>query len=121
MFLKWKDTNPEELSDTKLRCVFEFPLDNTNTNTASVRQDTSKFDFTPFMSKNDLWIILFFLAALINHEASATDPNQGSGDEKVRKILDGASDMDKASAEMRQLREEESQLRQENLQLKVKY
>ena len=30
-FLQWKEAKPEELMDSKLRCVFEMPVENEKT------------------------------------------------------------------------------------------
>uniref|UniRef100_A0A1L8DWA6 Putative vesicle-associated membrane protein-associated protein n=1 Tax=Nyssomyia neivai TaxID=330878 RepID=A0A1L8DWA6_9DIPT len=93
----WKEINQGELMDSKLRCVFEVTADGApqtgNTVTSSADEQMTAYsaaDSSPF--------------------------KPGAGGDDPATIT--ASDTAKATAELRQLREEESQLRQENLMLK---
>ncbi|XP_055303428.1 vesicle-associated membrane protein-associated protein B [Sitodiplosis mosellana] len=88
----WKEVKPEELMDSKLRCVFEFPDDKKQT--SATEED----------------------AKLKQNTTSGSDATGSSGtaDDKAR----DSSDYARVSAEVRQLRDGESQLRQENMQLK---
>jgi len=84
----WKEVKPEDLMDSKLRCVFEFPDEKKST---SGEGDDLK-------SKNI--------------SGSDAAPSSGGGDDK------SSAEFARVSAEVRQLREDESKLRQENMQLK---
>lgn len=89
----WKEVSQDQIMDSKLRCVFEIPAENSITPSAAATTS----------------------AALIKNESNTADIIQAGGDDKS---VEGSTEFAKATAEMRQLREEESQLRQENLQLK---
>lgn len=87
----WKEVKSEDLMDSKLRCVFEFPDDE------KPQSDTEEDG----KSKNTT-------------SSSDATGSSGTGDEKACNSHDFA----RVSAEVRQLRDGESQLRQENMQLK---
>ncbi|CRK87436.1 CLUMA_CG001237, isoform A [Clunio marinus] len=89
----WKDVSPEQLMDAKLRCTFEMPEENIKE--GNVSQLTSH---------------------LLKNEAMMSDAQQNvSGDGVGGKSND--SDIVRAAAEVRELREENSKMRQENLKL----
>jgi len=94
----WKEISPEQLMDSKLKCVFELPVDN---NTV-IDLSSSKIKQTDGTT-SDISTIKQEIAQL-NAEDNAKN--------------DSTFDYNKFSAEIRKLREEESQLRQENLELK---
>ncbi|XP_059616992.1 vesicle-associated membrane protein-associated protein B/C-like [Phlebotomus argentipes] len=98
----WKEVNPQDLMDSKLKCVFEAVADNlaesdlaSSNAVTSTRQETQTFAAT---SEG---------ASPFKHGASGDDSSTIT-----------TTDTAKAAAELRQLREDESQLRQENLMLK---
>ncbi|XP_058790834.1 vesicle-associated membrane protein-associated protein B [Phymastichus coffea] len=93
----WKDVNPEQLMDTKLKCVFENPVSSTTTTKAKATTTTSKSDSNSIDGKT-----------------------KAAGDLKSSPKLNDETDkiLLKAAQEVSQLRVEESTLRQENLQLK---
>ncbi|KAF7385731.1 hypothetical protein HZH68_013045 [Vespula germanica] len=94
----WKDTKPEQLMDSKLKCVFENPVTTTaatktTTTTTTTRSDTN----------------------------TNNEKNKGTGDsvKSSPKVLEETEEkLLKAAQEVTQLRVEESALRQENLQLR---
>ncbi|KAF5272930.1 hypothetical protein FQR65_LT04859 [Abscondita terminalis] len=79
----WKDINPEQMMDSKLKCVFEMPPEQ-----ADVTQEEP---------------------AKVSPKATAQMSSNSVSLE---------TELEKAAAEVQQLREEESSLRQENLRLK---
>lgn len=88
----WREVQPEQLMDSKLRCVFELPLDNN-------AQKPATGD------------------SVASSETTTKDTSvKAGGDDKQTDIIQ--SDYERAVAEVRQLRVDESQLRQENMQLK---
>nr|CAD7256877.1 unnamed protein product [Timema shepardi] len=89
----WKDVNPENLMDSKLKCVFELPVD------PSASTQENNVDASPAI-----------------HEEKAK--RVGDGPKSSPKLNSVEGELMKAAAEVKHLREEESQLRQENLQLK---
>lgn len=90
----WKDVSPDQLMDAKLRCAFEIPEE---------KKEVSQL--TTQMLKNESMM----------SDASGT----GVGDSLSPKNVD--NDFVRASAEVRELREETSKMRQENLELNVSY
>lgn len=91
----WKEVKPEQLMDSKLRCVFELPEDKkVSSKTASQVSSQGKQDANTTSGSEGL-------------------QDSGSGDDKTR----DSGDYARLSSEVRQLREDESRLRQENLQL----
>ncbi|CAO1377321.1 unnamed protein product [Diamesa serratosioi] len=85
----WKDISPEQLMDSKLRCLFDMPVEKSKADGTSVSQSTSNES--------------------LNSSSSVGDNIQRSGND---------SDFIRATAEVRELREEGSQLRQDNIELK---
>uniref|UniRef100_A0A6B2EJA4 Putative vesicle-associated membrane protein-associated protein n=1 Tax=Phlebotomus kandelakii TaxID=1109342 RepID=A0A6B2EJA4_9DIPT len=94
----WKEISPNDLMDSKLRCVFEVTADTAAPAASAV---TSSGDEQQTFAATS--------------EASSPFKLHGGGDDSG---MISTSDQAKATAELRQLREEESQLRQENLMLK---
>ncbi|XP_053692691.1 vesicle-associated membrane protein/synaptobrevin-binding protein [Sabethes cyaneus] len=102
----WKDVSPDELMDSKLRCVFELPVDNQSTtasppgtgpaSTATVTQSTSA---TPNRNESGL--------------ASMEPQHAGNINNDEEKLSDTT-----LVQELKKLREAESALRHENLLLK---
>ncbi|XP_014215894.1 vesicle-associated membrane protein-associated protein B isoform X2 [Copidosoma floridanum] len=93
----WRDINPDQLMDTKLKCVFVNPTDST-TSTKPKPTTTSKPESNSTDAKSKP-----------TSEAAKLSPKPiGETEEKLLK----------AAHEVNQLRVEESTLRQENLQLK---
>lgn len=102
----WKDVSPDDLMDSKLRCVFELPVDNQNSaiaapgtapaSTAIVSQSTSA---TP--NRNE--------SGLTSMEAQ----HSGNIDNDEEKLSDST-----LLQELKKLREAESELRQENNMLR---
>lgn len=91
----WKDVNPDNLMDSKLKCVFEMPVD-----PAATAPQENNVDVSPAI-----------------HEEKAKRTGDGAkASPKPSTIVEG--ELMKAAAEVKHLREEESSLRQENLQLK---
>ena len=94
----WKDVNPEQLMDAKLRCTFELPEEKMKE--GNVSQLTSQ---------------------MLKNESMMSESLQSSGsvigDGTATKTND--NDFVRATAEDRDLREENSKMRQENLELKV--
>lgn len=95
----WKDVSPDQLMDAKLRCTFETPTEKINEKSVS--------QLTTQMLKNESGGSENLSSSMSN---SATDAGNKSGD----------TDFVRATAEVRELREENSKMHQENLELKVK-
>ncbi|XP_043266931.1 vesicle-associated membrane protein-associated protein B [Venturia canescens] len=93
----WKDTNPSEMMEHKLKCIFENPV---SSNT------TAKLTAAPTPAKTD---------------PGTNGKNKATGDSS-KTAFKGTDDTEeklkKAAQEVYQLRVEDSQLRQEYLQLK---
>lgn len=89
----WKDVNPDNLMDSKLKCVFEMPVD-----PAAAPQENN-VDASP----------------ALHEEKSKRIADGAKFSPKPNTITE---ELVKAAAEVKRLREEESSLRQENLQLK---
>ncbi|XP_012286706.1 vesicle-associated membrane protein-associated protein B [Orussus abietinus] len=94
----WKSAKPNQLMDSKLKCVFENPVDPTNTTehttNASVTQSGAN---------------------------AANGKNKGTGDSvksSPKPAPEVSKELEKAALVVQQLRIEESNLRQENIQLK---
>lgn len=94
----WKDVGPDQLMDAKLRCTFELPEEKIKE--GNVSQLTSQMLKTESMLNDSL-------------QTSAI------GDGSASKAND--NDFVRATAEVRDLREENSKMRQENLELKVSF
>lgn len=90
----WKDVNPEQLMDAKLRCTFEMPES----------KDGNVSQLTTHLLKNE---------SLMSDSLQST--GSGSGEPGLSKGND--TDFVRATAEVRDLREENSKMRQENLEL----
>lgn len=94
----WKDTNPDQLMESKLKCVFENPVTNTTTAKTTSTATTTKTEANTNNGKNK----------------GVVDSVKSSP-----KVLgETEEELIKAAQEVNQLRVEESNLRQENLQLK---
>lgn len=93
----WKDVSPEQLMDAKLRCTFEMPEE---------KKDGNVSQLSTQMIKNE---------SLMSDSLQST--GSGSGEHVVSKSND--TDLVRAAAEVRELREENSKMRQENLELNV--
>lgn len=96
----WKDVSPEQLMDAKLRCTFETPVEKV-ADKSSVSQLTTQ---------------------LIQSESTMPDSQiktsiATSAIDSTTKTMD--VDFVRATAEVRDLREENSKMHQENLDLKV--
>lgn len=93
----WRDMNPNQLMDSKLKCVFENPVNSTSTTKGTPTSTTTKTDTT------------------------ATDgKNKGTGDTaktSPKLLSEGETDdtLLKAAQEVQQLRVQQSNLIQENL------
>lgn len=99
----WKDVSPDDLMDSKLRCVFELPADTTQAApggpiTATSTTTSQSANATP--NKNE-------------SGAPAADAQYGSG-------VSNEEDKDALMTEVKKLRESECSLRHENLLLKEK-
>jgi len=91
----WKEVKPEQLMDSKLRCVFELPEDKKAQSSPPTQTPAEKTKQNTTSGSENL-------------------QDSGNGDEKKSRD----SDISRLSTEIRLLRDDESKLRQENLQLK---
>ncbi|XP_011691202.1 PREDICTED: vesicle-associated membrane protein/synaptobrevin-binding protein [Wasmannia auropunctata] len=95
----WKDINPDQLMDSKLKCVFENPVTSTtSTAKTTATSTTTKADSNTTNGKNKT----------VGDSVKSSPKVFGEAEEKLLK----------AAQEVNQLRVEESTLRQENLQLR---
>lgn len=96
----WKDISPEQLMDAKLRCTFEMPEEKLKE--GNVSQLTTN---------------------LLKNESMMSDSLQSTGSVSGETGISKSSDHDfvRATAEVRDLREENSKMRQENLELNVSW
>uniref|UniRef100_A0A336LKW3 CSON010373 protein n=1 Tax=Culicoides sonorensis TaxID=179676 RepID=A0A336LKW3_CULSO len=100
----WKEITPEQLMDSKLKCVFEVPVDNNTVidlSSSNINQTGGKTEAP--VTKQE------------SGQLNATEDKSGLG-----KTTSGDIHVDYARtvAEIQKLREEESQLRMENIELK---
>lgn len=97
----WKDVSPDQLMDAKLRCTFETPNE-------KVAEKNSVSQLTTQMLKSETGI---------SDNIQSTIGGGSSGGDSAK-----ATDADfvRATAEVRDLREENSKMHQENLELKVR-
>lgn len=100
----WKEITPEQLMDSKLKCVFEVPVDNNTVidlSSSNINQTGGKTEAP--VTKQE------------TGQLNATEDKTGLG-----KTTSGDIHVDYARtvAEIQKLREEESQLRMENIELK---
>lgn len=93
----WKEVGPDQLMDAKLRCSFETPNEKVNEKTVS--------QLTTQLLKNE--------SGSDNMSTSLGTSATDSGNKSVD------TDIVRATAEVRELREENSKMHQENLELKV--
>ena len=96
----WKEVSADQLMDAKLRCTFETP-------TEKVQEKSNVSQLTTQMLKS---------------ETGASDTIQSmtmSSGDPLNKSID--ADFVRATAEVRDLREENSKMHQENLELKVRH
>lgn len=95
----WKDVSAEQLMDAKLRCTFEIPEEKIKE--GNVSQLTSN---------------------LLKNESMMSESLQSSGSASGGDSATKSNDLDfvRATAEVRDLREENSKMRQENLELNVR-
>ena len=96
----WKDVSPEQLMDAKLRCTFETPNEKVN-------EKSNVSQLTTQMLKSETGTTESQIQTAVG--SSAIDP--------VSKSIE--VDFVRATAEVRDLREENSKMHQENLELKV--
>lgn len=96
----WKDVSPDQLMDAKLRCTFELPEEKMKE--GNVSQLTTH---------------------LLKNESMMSDSLQSTGSTAGDTIASKSNDHDfvRATAEVRDLREENSKMRQENLELNVSF
>lgn len=94
----WKDIQPDQLMDAKLRCTFEMPEEKMKEGNVS--------QLTTHLLKNE---------SLMSDSLQST--GSAAGDMVTAKTSD--HDFVRATAEVRDLREENSKMRQENLELNV--
>lgn len=94
----WKDTHPDLLMESKLKCVFENPVTNTTTAKTTSTVTTTKTEVNTTNGKNKG----------VGDSVKSSPKILGETEEKLIK----------AAQEVNLLRVEESTLRQENLQLK---
>lgn len=90
----WKDVSPDQLMDAKLRCTFETPNEKVNEK-SNVSQLTTQ---------------------MLKSETGNTETQIQTANDSVNKSVE--SDFVRATAEVRDLREENSKMHQENLELK---
>lgn len=95
----WKDVSPEQLMDAKLRCTFETPNEKVN-------EKSNVSQLTTQMLKSETGTTESQIQTAVG--SSAID--------QVSKSID--VDFVRATAEVRDLREENSKMHQENLELK---
>ncbi|KAF7270804.1 VAMP-associated protein 33kDa [Rhynchophorus ferrugineus] len=86
----WKEISPDQLMDSKLKCVFDIPSEETDPATATQRPNATE-------TNNEV----------VSATAQITAP-----------IRDVSTELQRAAKEVQQLRESESELRQENIRLK---
>jgi hypothetical protein len=96
----WKDVSPDQLMDAKLRCTFELPEEKMKEGNVS--------QLTTHLLKNE---------SMMSESLQST--GSAIGDTIVTKSND--NDFVRATAEVRDLREENSKMRQENLELNVSF
>ncbi|XP_063705850.1 vesicle-associated membrane protein-associated protein B isoform X2 [Culicoides brevitarsis] len=99
----WKEVTPEQLMDSKLKCVFEVPVDNNTVidlSSSNINQTGGKTE-APVVKQE---------TAQLNATEDKTFAKSTSGDIHA--------DYARTVAEIQKLREEESQLRMENIELK---
>ena len=96
----WKDVSPEQLMDAKLRCTFETPNEKVN-------EKSNVSQLTTQMLKSETGTT----------ESQIQTAVGSSANDQVSKSID--VDFVRATAEVRDLREENSKMHQENLELKV--
>ncbi|XP_076246006.1 VAMP-associated protein 33kDa [Calliopsis andreniformis] len=94
----WKDPKPDQVMESKLKCVFENPITNTTTAKTTSTTTTTKSEVTKNNGKNEAF----------GETLTSLPKVLGEAEEKLIKV----------SQEVSQLRVEESTLRQENLQLR---
>lgn len=95
----WKDVSPDQLMDAKLRCTFETPNEKVNEK-SNVSQLTSQM-----------------LKSETGNTETQIPTAVGSSIDSGNKTIE--TDFVRATAEVRDLREENSKMHQENLELKV--
>ncbi|XP_058443732.1 vesicle-associated membrane protein/synaptobrevin-binding protein [Malaya genurostris] len=101
----WKDVNPDDLMDSKLRCVFELPVDNNQTSSVAALTSTTANTQSASATPNK-----------IESGLSSMDPQLiGNLNNEEEKLSDSS-----LVQELKKLREAESSLRHENLLLKEK-
>lgn len=95
----WKDTSVEQMMDAKLRCTFEMPEEKMKEGNVSQLS-----------------------AHLLKNESMMSDSLQSSGSVAADMVTAKSNDTDfvRATAEVRDLREENSKMRQDNLELNVR-
>lgn len=99
----WKDVSPDDLMDSKLRCVFELPAETNQTapgGTITATSTTTSQSANATPNKNE-------------SGAPAAESQYGSG-------VSNEEDKDALMTEVKKLRESECSLRHENLLLKEK-
>lgn len=94
----WKEVSADQLMDAKLRCTFETPNE-------KVQEKSNVSQLTTQMLKSETG-------------ASDTIQSTMSSGDPLNKSID--ADFVRATAEVRDLREENSKMHQENLELKVR-
>lgn len=97
----WKDVSPEQLMDAKLRCTFDIPNE-------KVTEKSNVSQLTTQMLKSETGNTETQIQSAAGTQSVLDSVNKNIENEFVR-----------ATAEVRDLREESSKLHQENLELKV--
>lgn len=108
MQFQWKEIEPNQLMDSKLRCVFEMPVETT-------------FKQSPSNAKSDGSTGGDLNAALTSSSSSSqSQQQQASGDVNQVKSSDvGSNDPMQIGTEVKQLRDESLKLRMEKVALQV--
>ncbi|GBP96147.1 hypothetical protein EVAR_26077_1 [Eumeta japonica] len=117
----WKEINPEQLMDYKLKCVFETPQgvalpDSGDASDANKKRVAVNEESKPLGAKDSV-------ESFIQNEAKTKLDDDFKTSTPIKAAASPKSEyqsgyMRKATSEITQLREEESKLRHENVQLK---
>ncbi|XP_063318719.1 VAMP (vesicle-associated membrane protein)-associated protein A, like [Pelmatolapia mariae] len=94
----WKDAKPDDLMDSKLRCVFELPSENDKVN------DVEATRAAPVMN-----------SVKVESSAAAVPVAAGADDAEMKKVVEKCK---RLQAEMNKLSEENRQLKEEGLRMR---
>ncbi|XP_057714456.1 VAMP (vesicle-associated membrane protein)-associated protein A, like [Corythoichthys intestinalis] len=105
----WKDAKPDDLMDSKLRCVFELPSENDKMNDVEASKTASVMNSTKADTPSASTVVTPITTVMANTTASSLD------DSEMKKVLEKCkrlqAEMSKMAEENRHLKDDSARMR----------